>query len=431
LLLKDGYNLSSLAYFGNSLNLTENIKVAIGSIRSNFLRALLTLLIIAVGITCLVGILTAIDTILFSMSDSFNKMGANSFYIYPSNNNMRSKNDGKEVKRGDPIDFRQAMEFKKRYNYSGAKVSLNTFCKWNSTVKHKEEKTNPNIRLVGIDENYLTASSYELDAGRNFSNHEVENGDHKIIIGSDVVKTLFKGKPDKAMNQVVHVGNTRYKVVGVLASKGSSMTQSNDRRVFIPLLNAKRYYGTSTRNYSIMTSITDPTKMEDAIAHATGTMRNVRSLKAIEQNDFDVRKSDGILQTLKEITTELRWGTIVIALITLLGAAIGLMNIMLVSVTERTREIGVRKALGATRFNILFQFLVEAIVITLMGGLLGIIFGVIAGFVLAKAIDGRFVIPVAWMMLGIFVCVVVGIVSGIYPALKASRLDPIESLRHE
>lgn len=413
------------------MNLTENIKVALASIKSNFLRALLTLLIIAIGITCLVGILTSIDTILFSMSDSFNRMGANSFYIYPRSNNMRSRNSGKDVKRGDPISFRQAMEFKEKYDYAGAKVSLNTFCKWNSTVKSKNEKTNPNIRLVGIDENYLDASAYEVELGRNFTKNEVENGDHKIIIASEIVKVLFDEKPDKAINQVVHVGNTRYKIVGVLKSKGSSMTASNDRRVFIPILNAKRYYGTSTRNYSIMTSITDPTKMEDAIAHATGTMRNVRSLKAIEENDFDVRKSDGILETLKDITTELRLATVAIALMTLFGAAIGLMNIMLVSVTERTREIGVRKALGATRSNILFQFLIEAIVITLIGGILGIIFGTLLGFGLAIAIDGRFVIPINWMLLGMTVCVFVGVISGLYPAIKASRLDPIESLRYE
>jgi len=257
------------------------------------------------------------------------------------------------------------------------------------------------------------------------------NGNHRAIIGMDVVKALFDNKAEVAMNKVISIGNIKYKVIGVLKSRGSSMNASEDKVVFTPLLNAKRYYGTSRRNYSIMTSINDPTKMEDAIAHATGTMRNVRSLKAIEQNDFDVRKSDGILQTLKEITTELRLATIAIALMTLLGAAIGLMNIMLVSVTERTREIGVRKALGATRFNILFQFLVEAIVITLIGGFLGIIFGVLLGFGLAAAIDGRFVIPVNWMMLGIFVCIVVGVISGLYPALKASRLDPIESLRYE
>mgnify|MGYP001556951856 CR=1 FL=1 len=428
--LKTGVYASLFKYLTH-VNLFENIKVAIGSIRANFLRALLTLLIIAVGITCLVGILTAIDTILYSMSDSFNRMGANSFSIYPTRNTMRSSHRGREVKRGAPIDFRQAMEFKELFDFGGARVSVNTFCQWNSVVKYQNEKTNPNIRLIGVDENYFSVSAYDLEAGRNFSRNEIESGAHKIILGRELVDLLFNKKAEEAVGKLVSVGNVRYKVVGVLSSKGSTMSQSNDRRVFIPLLNAKRYYGYANRNYSIMAAVQDPRAIDDAVSQATGTMRIVRKLKATEENDFDIRKSDGILETLKEITTELRIGTIAIALMTLFGAAIGLMNIMLVSVTERTREIGVRKAIGANRFNILFQFLIEAIVITLLGGLLGIVLGTLLGFVLSIVIDGRFIFPLNWMLLGIFVCVVVGVVSGIYPALKASRLDPIESLRYE
>lgn len=355
-------------------------------------------------------------------------MGANSFNIYPTRENRQ---DGKERKRGEPIDFRQAMAFKDSYKYGGARVSINTFCKWNSTIKHGAEKTNPNVRLIGIDDNYLDASAYDLEVGRNFSANEIETGAHKIIIASEIVNMLFDKKPEKALNEIVHVGNTRYKVIGVLKSKGSSMNQSNDRRVFIPLLNAKRYYGYAKRNYSIMAVVSNANDIDDAVSNATGVMRNVRKLSATEKNDFEIRKSDGILETLKEVTTELRLATIAIALMTLLGASIGLMNIMLVSVTERTREIGVRKALGATRFNILFQFIMEAIVITILGGIVGIILGIILGFVVAALIDGRFVIPFNWMALGILVCIVVGVLSGLYPALKASRLDPIESLRYE
>ena len=410
------------------MNFSENIKIALRSIKSNLLRAILTLLIIAVGITCLVGILTAIDTVLLSMSDSFSRMGANSFYISPSRG---SNNNGKTIKPGDPIVFRQAMDFKENFDFPGTKIAVNTFCKWNSSLKYKDEKTNPNIRLIGIDENYLSASAYELEVGRNFSKTEIENGTHQIIIGHELVKLLFKDKIDDALHKVISVGNTRYKVIGVLKSKGSTITASNDRRVFIPLLNAKRYYGYADRNYSIMASITDATKIEDAISGAIGKMRNIRKLKAKEGNDFRIRKSDGILQTLKDITTELRISTIAIALMTLLGAAIGLMNIMLVSVTERTRKIGVRKALGATRSNILYQFLIEAIVITLLGGLLGIIFGIGIGGIIAAVVDGRFIIPFNWMALAIAVCFIVGVVSGLYPAIKASRLDPIEALRYQ
>jgi len=392
-------------------------------------RAFLTLLIIAVGITCLVGMLAAIDAILFSMSSSFNRMGANSFSVRPASG--EAQRGGRRERTGDPIDFNQAMKFKEKFDYPTAKVSINTFCKWNSEIKNGNVKTNPNVRLVGIDENYLDASAYEITVGRNFSPIEINNGDHKVIIGHDVTKSLFDGIPEKALGKIVNVGATKYKVIGVLATKGSSMTASHDRRVFIPLLNAKRYYGYADRNYSLLASISDPTRMDDAVADATGTMRNIRRLKAKDKNDFEIRKSDGILETLKDMTTELRIATIAIALMTLLGAAIGLMNIMLVSVTERTREIGVRKALGATRFNILFQFLSEAVVITMLGGILGIILGVIIGYLVAYFFKGPFVVPYKWIALGIFVSLVVGTISGLYPALKASRLDPIDSLRYE
>ncbi len=413
------------------MNLIENLRVALSSIKSNFVRAILTLLIVAVGIACLVGILTAVDTLLNSMSSSFSRMGANSFNVRPATNEMGSNSGGRKKRRGDPISFDQAMNFKENYDYAGASVSVNTFCKWNSVVKYGKEETNPNVRLVGIDDNYLDASSYEWAGGRNFSPTEIDNGDHKIIIGHDVSQSLFDGEGEKALGKIVSVGNIKYRVIGVLDTKGSSMTSSNDRRVFIPLLNAKRYYGHSNMNYSLMTSIADPTRMDDAVADATGVLRNIRRLKAREPNDFEITKSNGMLEQLKEMTTELRVATIAIVMMTLLGAAIGLMNIMLVSVTERTKEIGVRKALGATQFNILFQFLMEAVVITLMGGFVGIILGILVGIGVAVWIKGVFVIPYFWIAFAIFVCLVVGTLSGLYPALKASRLDPIESLRYE
>ena len=412
------------------MNLTENIRIALSSLKSNFLRAVLTLLIIAVGIACLVGILTAIDTLLNSMSSSFNRMGANSFSVRPARNEMQSRGRGRQ-RVGEVISFDQAMQFKERYDHAGAKVSINFFCKWNATVKSGREETNPNVRLVGIDDNYLATSSYTFAAGRNFSPTEINNGDHKVIIGHDICKSLFDGNSEKALGQMANVDNKKYRIIGVLDPKGSSMTTSNDRRVFIPVQNAKRYHGTAQTDYRLTAAIPDPIRMDDAMASATGLLRNIRRLKAREQNDFEITSSSGLADQLKEMTTELRVATIAIVMMTLLGAAIGLMNIMLVSVTERTREIGVRKALGATRSNILFQFLMEAVVITMLGGLVGIILGVAVGVGVAAWAKGTFVMPYNWIALAIFVCIVVGSLSGLYPALKASRLDPIESLRYE
>jgi len=413
------------------MNNIENIRLALGSIKTNLLRSMLTLLIIAVGITCLVGILTAIDSILFSMSDNFNRLGANSFNIRPLSESLRSTDKGRKQKIAGVINFEQAMDFKQNYSYGASKVSIESYCEGSATIKHDTKKTNPTVRVIGIDENYMQTSAFEMGAGRNFTVTEVFSTSNKVIIGSDIVKTLFQDKAEKAIGKDIYINSNRYKVIGALKSKGSSSAGSNDKRVFIPLYNSKVLYGFADKAYNVTVAVANPNEMDDAVNHAIGVMRNVRKLKVSTENDFEIRKSDGILNQLKEMTTTLRLSTLVIAMLTLLGASIGLMNIMLVSVTERTKEIGIRKALGATRKNILMQFLIEAIVICLMGGLVGVFLGIMMGFGVTALVDGRFFIPWNWMILGITVCIVVGLVSGLYPALKASRLDPIEALRYE
>ena len=413
------------------MNSLENVKIALDSIKDNFLRSLLTLMIIAVGIACLVGMLTAIDSLLFSMSDNFNKLGANSFSFRPSSETIKSNNGGRQRKQGDPIVFDDAKEFKDAFQYSGVDISIDAYCSSSATVKYGEEESNPTVSIRGIDESYFNTSAFEIEEGRNFSRTEVYSGGNRAIVGSDIIKLLFNKKHEKAIGKNISVNGTKYKVIGTLKQKGNSSGSGDDRRVYIPLMNAKKIYGTPTKNYNVTVAVNNSADIDDIVSNAIGTMRNVRHLKAAQKNDFEIRKSDSILEKLKEMTSTLRLATIVIASLTLLGAAIGLMNIMLVSVTERTAEIGVRKALGATRSNVLIQFITEAIVICILGGLVGIIFGILIGFGVSAATEGIFVIPWRWMILGIIVCVVVGMISGIYPALKASRLDPIESLRYE
>jgi len=412
------------------MHYSENVKLALGSVRSNLLRTMLTLMIIAVGITCLVGILTAIDSILFSMSDNFNRLGANSFNIRPLSESLRNRERGRQQKPADPILFDQAMDFKTNYTFGTAKVAIESFCTSDATVKYGSKKTNPNVRVAGIDENFLNNSSFELEAGRNLSFDEVYSTNQKVVIGSDIVKVLFQENPE-AIGKDIFINSDKYKVIGSLKSKGSASGGSSDRRVFIPLYNSKVLYGYADKPYNLTVAVSAPNEMEEAINTAIGTMRKSRKLKVSEENDFEIRKSDGILNQLKDMTSTLRWSTVVIAMLTLLGASIGLMNIMLVSVTERTKEIGIRKALGATRRNILLQFLIEAIVICLLGGIVGVSLGILMGFGVSAMVEGRFFIPWNWMILGFSVCIIVGLVSGLYPALKASRLDPIEALRYE
>jgi putative ABC transport system permease protein len=412
------------------MNTLENISIALGSVRDNWLRAILTLVIIAFGIMALVGILTAIDTAIYSLNDNLSYLGANTFDIDPAGRGVSGRRDGRQQKQGDPFSYQQATEFKERYDFP-SDVSLSLFCSGLATIKYENEETNPNVTVFGIDENYLEARAFNLKHGRNFTSREARNGGMVTIIGSEMVDMLFAGNGDRAMGKYVTTPNGKYLVVGVLESKGSSMNQSEDRRILIPLQTAKRYYGAERTNYSIMVSVVDASRIDAAIGEATTTLRNVRGLSAGDENDFEISKSDGLLDIIKENTIYLRLAAISIGFITLLGAAIGLMNIMLVSVTERTREIGIRKALGATSKNILIQFLTEAVVICQIGGILGIILGVMIGNIVSFLFGSAFLFPWLWITVALITCTAVGLLSGLYPALRAAALDPIESLRYE
>ena len=409
----------------------EIISLALDSVRTNSLRTVLTLLIIAFGLMALVGILTALDSVLYSLNDSFNDMGTNSFSIARKYQDVRGNRRGRRTKLGESIDYLQAYEFKERFTYP-SKVTLSIQATGTATVQYADKKTNPNVGVTGIDENYLDVKGYELSLGRNFSNVEISNGGNRAIIGMDIVKKLFNDNSEKALNEDILIGNVRYLIVGILKAKGSGAgSQGADRSVMIPLLNCKRIYDNKGNDYSINVGLTSAIDLDNASDVATGLFRQIRKMKLGQEDDFEVFKSDSLLDILKENTVKIRWATIGIGLITLLGASIGLMNIMLVSVTERTREIGVRKALGATRGSILLQFLAEAIIICQLGGLIGILLGVLAGFGVSLLLEGGFVMPWAWITLGVITCFVVGLFAGLYPALKASRLDPIESLRYE
>lgn len=404
--------------------------MAFQNIRANLLRAILTLLIIAFGIMALVGILTAIDAIAYSLNDNFSGLGANSFSIERKWGDVRSNRHGRRQKASEEISYKQAMDFKERFNFP-ARVSVSFFATNLATVKSGDEKTNPNIGLIGVNENYFLAKGMEVEYGRSFSKSEIEDGQPKCVIGREIVKSLFKGKPEKALDQVVSIDGERYRVIGVLKEKGATMGASDDRKAFAPLLKVKARYGSNNTDYDLMIAVTNATDLEAAKSEATGLFRQIRGLRPEEDDDFELFSSDSLVSILKENTTTLRLATIAIGLMTLLGAAIGLMNIMLVSVTERTREIGIYKALGATRRSILLQFLTEAIVICQIGGLVGILLGILMGNIVTPMLGGSFLIPWGWMLLGFALCMIVGVISGFYPAMKASRLDPIESLRYE
>lgn len=412
-----------------NMSYVENVKLALQSIISNKLRTFLTALIIAIGIMALIGVLTSIDAIQSSLTNSFSSMGSNSFNIRNRGVNVRIGDSGSQAKVFPSITYQDALDFKRRFDFD-AVVSLSANVTWGATAKYKTEKTNPNIGVLGVDENYLQTSGYKLEDGRNLTAQDVDNATSVVIIGQEVKSKLFKNNKSP-VGEYITLGGDRFTVVGVLESKGSSAGFGADKACFVPLSRGRAMMGQVNPSYTITVMTTDPFKMDGAEGEAIATFRKVRGLNAKQTNDFEIVKSDAVAQILMQNLALVTVGAIVIAFITLVGASIGLMNIMLVSVTERTREIGVRKAIGATPTVIRKQFLMEAIVICVMGGIAGIVLGIAIGNLLALTLGADFIVPWKWMLLGLSVCVGVGMISGYYPASKASKLDPVEALRYE
>jgi putative ABC transport system permease protein len=406
----------------------ENVRLALESIKGNRLRTLLTALIIAIGLMALVGILTTIDAIKKSMTDAFSSMGANSFTIRNRGTGIRIGGNGKRPKPFKSIRYEDAINFKERFQ-APATVSVSVFATFGSTVKYGLEKTNPNTNIQGIDENGLSTMGFELEQGRNFNATESLDGSNICIIGSEISTTLFK--KESPIDKIISAGNNKLRVIGVLAKKGSGMGQSTDRAVYVPLYKAKLINSNTNPSYTITVAVPNSDLMDNIIGEATSDFRNVRKVKINQPNNFEITKSDAVAQTLIENLQYVEWGGWAIGAITLLGASIALMNIMLVSVTERTREIGIRKAIGANPATIRKQFLIEAIVICLIGGFFGILLGIGIGNLISFSMGGTFLIPWKIILMGFGLCFGVGIGSGFYPAKKAAKLDPIEALRYE
>lgn len=408
-----------------------NLNLAYRAIRGNRLRSAITIAIIALGITALIGILTSIEVMKAGVYTSFSQMGANSFQITGDIiKQKRSKGLHISVREGKNITYLEAKEFKKRYEFH-ADVSMSMSGSSIATVKYGSAKTNPNINIMGIDENYLKISDTDLEVGRDFSQYELQFGSAVCILGNGVAKTLFGSRYKGGIGKTISIGDIKYTVAGIAESKGGSMIMNADNLVFLPLETARAVYGTDNERFVLNVMVDDIASKDMVQQEAEGLFRVIRKLPVGMENNFTIQQNDSLASMLLDSISVISWAALFIGIITLLGSVIGLMNIMLVSVAERTREIGINKALGARASTIKQQFLTEAVLISLIGGVTGIILGILIGNLFGLLFETAFIVPWGWILMGISLCTGVGVLSGIYPALKASRLDPIVALRYE
>lgn len=411
------------------MNLVENMKEGLRSVKANMLRSVLTALIVAIGITSLVGILTAIDGIEYSVNESLSSLGVNTFDIY-SKWNRGTNQDGVREKTYERLNLHEAQKFIDEYPVQ-ASICLQARLTNLAEVKHGSVKTNPNVDIRGVNDEYVAIKGLNIQEGRNFSRFEIQNGSKVAIIGYKLAKALYGDNP-RPVNTEISFKGTQFKVIGLLKEKGDFSDNNYDNMVIIPILVANQMAAGQPLFYRLTVGITDMNQVDYAMGEATGLMRKIRHDRVEDPNSFEIEKSESLAEEMESITSGLRWGGFGVGFITLLGASIALMNIMLVSVTERTREVGVRKALGATPLRIRQQFVIEAIVVCLLGGVGGVLLGILIGNLISRVIGiDAFVIPWLWMLMGMVICVGVGLLSGYYPAHKASKLDPIESLRFE
>jgi len=412
--------------FNRSLFL-DNLRVSIQSIRTNLLRTTLTVFIIAFGIMALVGILTAIDAIEESINSEFSSMGAGTFTIGSDRERVHSMGRRDRRKNFEFISFREAEQFKEQFSIPSS-VSISINATGIATVKYQTEKTNPNVAVQGCDEDYLNTAGLEVDKGRGFSKDDIDNNKNYVIIGSEIAQKLFKKA--SPLDKYVIIGEGRYRIIGVLKSKGSSMG-GGDKICLLPYTNVRQYFSRPQMDFTLSVKPLDTKLLQAAIVEAEGVFRQIRGLELADANDFTITTSDSLAKMFIKNLQFVTIAATIIGIITLLGAAVGLMNIMLVQVTERTREIGTRKAIGAKSKTIKQQFLFESVLIGQIGGIIGIILGIIIGNVVSFLVGTNFVVPWVWIFLGVIVCFVVGIASGYIPAVRASKLDPIAALRYE
>jgi ABC-type antimicrobial peptide transport system, permease component len=425
------------------MTLRDTLSLAFRTVRANKLRTGITVAIITLGITALIGINTAIVALQQKFVESFSSMGATGFTIRfreprwfggpRSDVKKENKNAKKERKSnmGKPITRLQAETFKENYKFP-ASVCLVMYGKNNAIVSRDNKKTNPTVRVYGGDENYLDQNGFKLAYGRNLTELDVQTARNVCIVGKEVARKFFGNNLQTAVDQIIKIDNIPFRIIGTLEERGSTLGMSWDNIIVTSYSVVRRYFNSNPNaSFNIQVKVPDIKLLDGAIGEATGVFRPIRKLSVTEDDNFTIDKSDSFVEMLMRNLSFITFAAVIIGVITLLGAAIGLMNIMLVAVAERTKEIGLVKAIGGKKHNVRYQFLYESIIISLLGAAFGIALGVLAGNIVGALMDTSFVIPWNWVIFGVVICTLVGLLAGLYPAMKASRLNPIEALRYE
>lgn len=408
------------------MQIKESILMALNSLTTNKLRSSLTLIGIGIGLFSIIVVMTAMGAIQSTVEDVFNSIGTNNFIIqkYPA---VRVGHDGWKKYRNRKdltvADGERLKELTILPNAIGIELD-----RGGKIVKYLNESTNPNVRVVGTDLDNLLVNDWEIVKGRGLTKQDMDYVRHSVILGNDVAEKLFPQMDP--IGEEVKVDNQNFEVVGVFEAKGSVLGTGQDNFVAIPISVFQRMYGKDDNgSYNVMAPSSE--LISRTMDEVIGALRVIRKVPIGEENDFEIVTNDQLIEQFNDLTKYFKMGAGVVAFIALLAAGVGIMNIMLVSVTERTREIGIRKAIGARKAIIRSQFVAEAVVLSQLGGIGGIILGVIGGNLVAIALDVSVVVPIDWIIIGLVVTTLVGIVFGVYPAIKASNLDPIEALRYE
>jgi putative ABC transport system permease protein len=405
----------------------EILQLAFSSLRSNKLRSALTILGITIGVFSVIGVMTLINGMRSSIESGLNVLGANSFQISKWPAISFSPSDWQRFRNRRDVTYAVAERFKTLFGDS-AQINLR-IGRGGQTVIVRDRRTNPNVQLVGTDENFVGAYNYDVNVGRNLQPDDVEYGRPVCLLGNDVAQRVF---PDEEpLGKLVRINGQNYTVVGLLAAKGSSFGQSQDNIVLTPITRFLVIYGRAWRSIGINVQAESQDVMADTEEKAIGVMRLVRGLHPEDPNDFEVFSNESLIEAFNKIADVVAVAALIVSAIALLASGVGVMNIMLVSVTERTKEIGVRKSIGAKKINILMQFLAEAIALSLIGGVAGVLLGVGGGNAAALAMNTTITFPWLWAGIGLAVCGGIGVTFGLYPAWKAASLDPIEALRYE